>query len=230
MIIQNTKDSKTRLANIVINGKYKIGKTYTLKELVENGERVFCGAVEGGTLCLAGTDLDFVNCPTLEKTKEVLSYVEKNQENYDWFALDTITELGQNIWPLIRKRWVERARKEDKKDGAFNQQAWGEFGETIGSIVKRVRALDMNTVIFSHPIEKEQQDGTMMISPDIYGKSAARIVGWLDEIYYMHMDKDGNRKFLTESTDRIIAGSRFGGLERIEDASLWNIIQKIRAA
>jgi hypothetical protein len=230
MIIKNTKDKKARLVNAVVYGPYKVGKTKLLGELIENKQKVFCAAVESGTLCLAGYDLDYVDCADYGKVLEVLDYLEKNQDKYDWVAFDTITEFGQNLWPSIRERYQKKALKEDKKPGAFNQQAWGEFGETIGSIVKRIRALDCNTVIYAHPIEKEQEDGKIMKSPDIYGKSANRIVGWLDEVYYMFMDKDGERKFLTEQTERTIAGSRFGKLEQLEPASLWNIQQKVMDA
>ena len=226
MIIKNTKNKKDLKLNIVVTGPYKIGKTFLLKELVDNGQRVFGLSVESGMLCLAGVDVDYVECPDLKTIVEGLEHIEKNQADYDWIAMDTVTELGQNIWPMIRDKYQKRALSENKKPGAFNQQAWGEFGETIGKIVKRIRSLDLHSVIYAHPIDKEQEDGSIMVAPDIYGKSASRIVGWLDEIYYMHM-KDGERFFLTQQTDKTIAGSRFGKLEKIEPASLWGIQQKV---
>jgi hypothetical protein len=206
MIIKSASDIQSYNINIVVTGKMKIGKTSLLKELAENGQRVLCAAVEQGTLCLAGSKIDYADCPTLKLVNEVLDHAEKNQDKYDWFALDTVTELGQNIWPKIRDTYKKRSIADGNKPGALNQQAWGEFGETIGSVIKRVRALDMNTVTFAHPEEKEQDDGSVLTSPDIYGKSARRIVGWLDEVYYMHMNDKGERLFLTEQTKKTLAG------------------------
>lgn len=241
MIIQNTKEIKELYINALVFGEFKLGKTYLLKELADAGKKVFCISAENGMLGLKGVNIDYKITPTLESVNEILDFLE-NKCDYDWVCLDTVTEFGQNIYPVINekhKKLAERKSLEDKKTvGVNGMHVWGEFGQVLGVVIKRLRNLPCNTLTLAHPIQKEQEDAMIKTAPDIYGKTANKIIGWLDETYYMFKDEKmkeenyhkfaKNRLFLTQETERTKAGSRSqGSLDKLEPASIIHIQNKI---
>jgi hypothetical protein len=223
-VIKNTQNKETMRLNVLVYGDYKIGKTY-LASMVKDALII---SIEDGVLSLAGTDVDYIEVKSYTQVMQLIKAIKTEDQfkKYKWIFLDTITEFGQTLYPRIRDKYEEKAQSNGSK-GADGRQVWGNFGEKIGDIVRAIRSLDKHTCILAHPTDKEQDDGTVKRSPDIYGKSGERIVGWLDEIFYMHMNDKGERMFLTQSTDRTIAGDRSGKLEKIEPALLDVVAKKM---
>lgn len=226
-VIKKAKNKSAMYLNVVVYGGYKVGKT---RLSLTTGEPTLVISVEDGMLSCAGEDsVDFVE---LKKHSDIKAFIKDFREDksgvyakYKWLFLDTITELGQNLYPPLKEKMDKEAIANGAK-GSDGRQVWGKFGEMIGDIVKDMRSLPVNTCILAHPAEKEV-DGIEKRTVDVYGKTGARIIGWIDEILYMHLDEDGKEVFLTKSTDRTVAGDRSGKLEKIEPANLGLIRKKI---
>ena len=224
LIINSSNNKKIMNLNLVIFGDYKVGKTFLSSTVPD----ALVMSVEDGMLSVAGKGVDYLDCKDMRTAKEIVNAVKTNPDfkKYKWLFLDTVTEFGQLLYPVIREKHEQRA-KENKSKGADGRQVWGEFAESIGLLVKAMRGLDLNIVILASSTQKEDDQNKIFNAPDIYGQSSSRIVGWLDEVFYMFVDKDGKRKFLTAKTDRTVAGDRSGKLDAIEDADLMAIHKKI---
>ncbi len=223
--IKNTNDKKQMKLNVVVYGPFKVGKT-SLAKTVDNCLVI---SIENGMLCLADAGIDYIDCPTFTSASSMIKTIKENKDGvfdkYEWIMIDQLTELAQNMYPPLRDQMTREAIANGSK-GSDGRQVWTRFAEMIGGLVKEIRALDMHTCILAQSADREVE-GIEKQTVDLYGKSGHRIIGWIDEVFYMHIDSDDNRKFLTSSTDRTIAGDRSGKLDKIEPADLGHIQKKI---
>lgn len=224
-VIKNTDQKENTFLNMVIYGHSGVGKT-SLASTVQNALVI---SIEDGVLSLSGKGVDYVEVSTYKSVKELVRAIKNNTDGqfdkYEWLFIDSITDLGQRYYPILRDK-MDAAAIADNKKGSHGMKIWGAFGEHIGSLIREVRSLKMHTVILALSEQKEI-NGISKRSPDIYGKSAERIIAWLDECFYMHITDKGERFLLTEATNVSHAKDRSGKLDKLEKPNLNDIKEKI---
>tara|TARA_R110000787_G_scaffold5686_6_gene20534 strand:+ start:2104 stop:2787 length:684 start_codon:yes stop_codon:yes gene_type:complete len=221
--IRNTRDDKSQPINVVVYGDSGVGKTSLVKQLPS--EETLVISAEGGLLSIKDHDVDYVSVKSVEDVLSILNQVAASK--YKHVFIDSITELSQNHFTFLKAKYDQVEIDEKKKPGSMGIKVWGDFLEDFSKMFKTLRDMRKNVVAISLLKEKENEIGMVVKSPDIYGKSSDRIMAWFDEVFFMHMSKDGNRKFLTEKGAVTAAKDRSGKLEKIEDADIAMIIKKI---
>lgn len=222
LIIKSTKNKSNLTLNVLVFGQDDVDMT----RLITQVEKPLVLNANDAMTALADADIDFVDCKTVDQALEIA--VELRSEEYKKYksiVLNTVSEFGQHILPPIREKYEARAKANGSK-GADGRQYWGEFGQTIGRIIKSLRACDKDLYVFADAVNKEDDEGRLIMSPDIYGKSSQKIAAWLGEVLYMFKQKD-KEMFLTEATDKIIARDISGKLEKVMPADLKLVKQKI---
>lgn len=215
---------KETIINAIIYGESGLGKTSLIKNLPAEDSLII--NVENGLLSLGDYPVDFVDAKTVKDVLDLLKQVD--MKKYKTVFIDSITELSQNHYTLLKKKYEQIERSENKKPGSMGIRLWGDFLEDFSVLFKTLRDLKKNVVAFS--LVKEHEDsGIVEKLPDVYGKSSKRIVAWFDECLYMHMNKENERKFLTEKANNIMAKDRSGKLDKVTPADLSLVFKKIKA-
>jgi len=226
--IRNTKKDKAQPINVIVYGESGIGKTSLVKSLPN--KEVLILSAEGGLLSLTDKEdmdgYDYVVVKSIVDVMKVLKQIEGLE--YKTVAIDSITELSQNHFTYLKKKYEVIAKEADKDVSAYGIKIWGDFLEDFSAMFKTLRDMRKNVLAIGLLREKEDETGMKFKQPDIYGKTAERIVAWFDECFYMYMSKENVRMFLTEKVNNIVAKDRSGKLEKTEPAIISDIFAKIR--
>lgn len=232
-VIKNCADKSSTFINIVVYGDYGVGKTYLATTDAREGHKVLIISIEDGELSVTNHPsakyIDSISIKTNKEASELIKEIKEDKDgrfkDYAWIFFDTMTEFGHNIYyPLKTKMDIEAVQSGNK--GSHGMQVWGEFARLIGEVTKQLRSLNKHTCIICHDGEKEVE-GIHKTTVDIYGQSSSRIVGWIDEVFYMTFNDKGERILRTKGTNRFVAKDRSGQLNDVEKPCLKTIREKI---
>ena len=212
--IKNTKTTNEKFINTIVYGDSGVGKTSLIRTLPVEATLVL--SAENGLLSVADCGVDYVETKSISDIMTILKTLDVKK--YRHVVIDSITELGQNHFVFLKKKYP------DAKNAL---QLWGDFGGDFQEMFKKLRDMKISVLAVALLKEKENATGQMEKMPDIYGKTAKKIQAWFDEVFYMHIDKDGNRMFLTEKTTLTDAKDRSTKLDKIEKADMRHIHGKI---
>lgn len=214
IIIKNTKDKSNTFVNVIVYGDSGTGKTSLVKTLSE--ETTLIVSLEDGLLSVSDKSFDYVNAKTVSQIREIVNSDELKK--YKTIVIDSITELSQNTFLDLKNKYPEPK---------MAMRLWGDFSEQFSLLFKELRRLEKNVLAIALPREKEDEAGQLIKKPDVYGKSSDRIIAWFDECFYMFIDKEGNRKFLTETAKNTMAKDRSGKFEKVVDANIGEVFKTI---
>ena len=220
--IKNTKTDGIKFINYIIYGESGVGKTSLVKQLPS--ENVLVLSAEDGLLSVKDHSVDYVNVKSLEDVKEVLTRLVKEEHKYVF--IDSITELSQNHFLHLKNKYEAYAKSKGKGVDTYAMKIWGDFGNDFSEVFKELRRLEKTVIAIALEKEKENEIGQKIYMPDIYGKTAERIIAWFDECFRMFI-KDGERVFLTEKTELSWAKDRSSKLDKVCEASIAKIHKKI---
>jgi phage nucleotide-binding protein len=223
ILIKNTKDKSNTFVNIIVYGDSGTGKTSLARDLDHDSTLIV--SLEDGLLSLDGCDIDYTNAKTISQIMEIVN--SPDIKKYKTIMIDSITELSQNTFLELKTKYEAIEKAENKKPGTMAMKLWGDFTEGFSRLFKELRRLEKNVVAVALPTEKEDATGAIFKKPDVYGKSSDRIIAWFDECFYMYVDKDGARKFLTETARNTMAKDRSGKFDKIIDANIGSVIETI---
>lgn len=223
LTIRNTSDKSNSFVNIIVYGNSGTGKTSLVKTLPEDSTLVV--SLEDGLLSLDGHSYDYVNAKTITELMEIINSPEI--EKYKTVVIDSITELSQNVFLELNKKYAKIEKDENKKPGSMAMKLWGDFSSQFSVLFKELRRLEKNILAIALPAEKENAAGIMEKKPDVYGRSSDRIIAWFDECFYMFVDNDGKRMFLTETAKNTMAKDRSGKLGKTIEANVGAILETI---
>lgn len=223
LLIKNTKDKSNTFVNIIVYGNSGTGKTSLVKTLPEEDTLVV--SLEDGLLSLDGHSYDYINAKTISQIMEIVNSPEI--EKYKTVVIDSITELSQNVFLELSKKYTEIEKRENKKPGSMAMKLWGDFSSQFSVLFKELRRLEKNIVAIALPTEKENAAGLMEKKPDVYGKSSDRIIAWFDECFYMYVDGEGKRLLLTETAKNTMAKDRSGKLAKTINADIGEVLSTI---
>ena len=232
MQITSTKIVANQTLKFLIYGNPGVGKT-TLAGTI--GESTLLISAEAGLLSLAGKDIDVIDLAvdkdgkTIPKEKrlaelgKVLVFLEKpeTQAKYKWIFIDSLTEISQNLVENLQLVWP------DAKDGL---KLWGDYAKKSRSLIKAFRDLPHYNVVFTAlQTEDTDENNQRFIRADMQGKIGKQLPAYFDEVFWLHIEQGGTKRFLlTETREKIAAKDRSGKLLPIEAPNLNDIAAKIR--
>lgn len=212
--IQNTSQSDKTFVNIIVFGDSGVGKTSLVKTLPKESTLVL--SAEDGLLSIKDHAVDYVKVKSIGDVLEVIK--DKDAEKYKNIVVDSITELSQNHFTFLKGKYP---------DPKMAIKLWGDFLEDFSKMFKTLRGLEKNVLALALVSEKENETGKTIKRPDVYGKSSERIVAWFDESFYMHINKEGERKLLTQSVETVRAKDRSGLLDKVIEPDIGEVLKKI---
>lgn len=157
MEILNTKDASNRFVKYLLYGESKSGKTRLVTTLPP--EHTLLVNIENNLTSVYGADVNTVNAFTFDKFLEVVSYLESGEHQFKWVFIDSLTELGSI---LLREELGKT------KDG---RQAYGELGQKLPEVIRRLRALPLNIVAVGQQGQiKDEVTGGLLFGASMAGQ------------------------------------------------------------
>jgi phage nucleotide-binding protein len=232
MLIKKAKDmNDSHGIKAILYGASGVGKTTQVKTLVDSGYKVLVISAESGLLSLGQTDVDVIDLTVDERGDKVkpenrfenlvkaYNFLETGKHKYDTIVLDSLTEINQVLLEYLRTKYP---------DAKNTLQMYGENSLVMNKMVKKFRDLPYNVILIALESLEKDEVGRRFIVMDLVGKVANGIPPLFDEVIYMFIEEKGDRKFLTNKTEKLMAKDRSGRLDQVEVAHLGNLLNKIR--
>ena len=222
-------ESVERITALVI-GPAGIGKTSLLRTIPEE-EKACTLSAEAGLLCVRDLvqegRVEGYEIKSLQDFREAFQLLAHNQEmkdRYQWVFIDSLTEISA--------RCVEHF-KDLYPDKGDSFKLWGDYTDTLVSLIKGFRDLASYNVVFTCLEQIEKDDANRRyIGPATAGKQVKELLtSFFDEVFYMtaFSDDEGQayRSSVTQPWERRPGKDRSGKLEMIEKPDLKIIKSKI---
>lgn len=215
----------------ILYGASGVGKTSQVKTLVTSGFKPIIISAESGLLSLAGADVDVIDISrndkdeVLEPSKrferlgESFKFLSEGKHHYDTIVLDSLTEINQCLMDYLRTKYP------DAKD---TLKMYGDNSVMMTKVIKSFRDLKYNVVLIALESVEKDESGKRFTTVDLIGKVAANIPPYFDEVLYMFTTDEGERKILTNKTEKTVAKDRSGKLAQVEEANLGKLFKKIK--
>lgn len=147
-------------------------------------------SAEGGLLSIADKRVSYVDIHSFRDLEEALSYLQKNPTKFKTVIIDSISEINDIIMSEIERRTGRKMQIQD----------YGELAQKMKSILRRFRDLDMHVLFLGLEKIITDDDGKVIkIAPELSGKASTGVVGFMDIVGYIAVDKTGERSILTSS-------------------------------
>ena len=244
MGLKNTNSMKNEKINMIVYGNPGAGKTTLLSTL---GEPVLILDFECGLESLKGKDIDYFDMTEdfnnsyvrdidryallikiLGKIKSGEFEEKILKKKIKWIAIDSLTELTENILKGEKRKEEQRAKEAREKESGFN--VWGAYDEKVVDLIKGLRDMSGFNVIMTALATKHKDDKTGLetITASIKGGVRDRIPAIYGQVLYLHQTDGDERTILTKNYKSFVCKDRSGMLEVTEPANLKTIINKIR--
>jgi len=153
---------------------------------------------------------DYVNVTSLKDLQELYKYLRDTANGkYKTLVIDSLTEINEII-----KEWIEtRTGKQ------MSRNEWWELSRKIKNIIRSFKELQMHVIVICQ--EKTNANDEWVIEtiyPMLNGKNATEIAYMMDVVWYMYIDKDGERHITTAPNQKLLSKDRSWQIGR--DASL----------
>lgn len=216
---------------VILYGRSGVGKTSQVKCLLDEGFKPLVISAESGLLSLSGVAADVVDISKddndkilplekrYERLRDVFNYLSTQKHSYDTIVLDSLTEINQCLLDHLKVKFP------DAKDSL---RMFGENSAMMTKTIKSFRDLNYNVVVIALESTEKDEVGKRYTTIDLIGKVAASVPQYFDEVLYLYATESGERKFLTSSTEKVIAKDRSRKLEQVEEANLGKLLKKIR--
>lgn len=222
MKIISGKDIKPVALNVLVYGDSGVGKT-TLMSTAPGP--ILLLDMEGGVLPLRGREIDIVKVETPKDLKEAFK-VLKEDGKYKSVVLDSITEMHKIVLEHVIKTNPTVSRAYGDQPSLSD---YGRVAELMRRNLRAFRDLPIHTLFTALAQDvKDETDGTITRLPNLPGKLAYEIAGYMDIVGLMIVQEDKEngeikRGVLTQPRGRMIAKDRSGKLGNIvpPDISKW---------
>lgn len=222
--------------NILIYGFSGVGKTVLAGSASDVPEMspVLILNLEGGTLSLKKTypKVKAVSINTWAELQAVYDDIIAGKTKYKTVVLDSISEFQRLSMHSIMHATVvndtgqatldkshEWGTSVKEKERNIFVPAQREWGINLGQMRKMVRAFrdaPVNTIFTALATQQpDKRTGVWTNKPSLQGQSGNELPGFLDEVFYLYITRDGEtltRRLLTQQTDTTIAKDRSGML------------------
>lgn len=231
MKIQSTDSVTENKIKCVISGFSGSGKTTQAKTLKPYKPLVV--SAEAGLLPLSGTGIDFIDITKddsgnlipkelrIKRLMDVYKYIltDEAKAKYGLIYIDSLTEISQVLFDHLRKEYPER------KD---NLVLYGDLGQKTRDVLKAFRDVPHYHVVFTClTVVDKDESGKRFTAFDMIGGIKDKLPGFFDEVLYLRVNAEGQREFVCNQTESIIAKDRSSKLAAVEVGNLGAVFSKI---
>lgn len=220
MKITNTKSIATRSINAVVYAPSGTGKTTLVRTL----RKPLLISAEGGTLSLAGEDIDTIEVRTMAEVNEAIQYAAEHASEYGALAIDSFTEIAK----------MKLAEEQEKNKGSKDN--WAPFralNDELKAFLRYVRDLPIDVYVTALATKDKDAFGLMYWNPECPGSQlSGELTSIFDEVFVLKAivaeDKSVSRWLQTYNDGQWVAKDRSGKLDQWEEPNLTHIFNKIR--
>lgn len=210
--------------NLLIYGAPGAGKTYlagTAQDHDETSPVLFLD-IEGGTTTLRKRkDIDVVRVSSVAHLNNAYELLASDTSNYyKTTIIDSLSELAGLIMEGVLM--IRHERRPDLDNEPPGIKEWGIANEKMRKLVRAFRDLPCNTIMTAlEKHEKDESEGITYILPNLSGKLAHEVPGFMDIVGYLStkIEKDVTvRTLQTTKTRRVIAKDRTSALDPVTES------------
>lgn len=216
------KEKRKPKMNLVVFGQPGAGKTIFAtsgKDHPDLDDVLFLN-IEGGELSITDRELDWAkpgrdenDNPTGRTLKDIeevaiaIASKKKGYEKYRTVVVDSVTELQVRDLEDITKG-------SGRADGEIHRNDYGKNTNRMRRALRLLRDADVNVIFTALAkkvmVKKKGSEDTELgeIIPDMTAKLAESIMGYVDFVWYMFVDAEGNRCLLTQEKGPVRAKTR----------------------
>jgi replication-associated recombination protein RarA len=232
MEVKKSSAVENKFVKMLIYGPAGIGKT----RFCSTANKPLFLDCEGGLLSVIDKDVDYIPIKEWKSVQDVFLELITGKLDYDTIIIDSLTELSKKSMDAILGNVQQGQTNAVGSKIIPNQHDWLMNIEEVRRCVRAFRDLDKNIIMTClQRDEKNELSGGITRKPSVSAKSLADdIVGYFDEVFFMEMDKEGKRWFLTQpyKTQQgysVYAKDRSGKLDTFEKPDFMSIYNKIVA-
>lgn len=254
MKLTNTNATELNRLRCLVHGDSGIGKTTSLGTLPKNTVLAVC---ERGVIPLRGKDIPTIYIETWSDMQLLLRMFSRNidddarkkaaESGYGemlevcqsakTLAVDSLSAISdlckRNIIDVDRRRLVME-RTSDKRDtpekvydDLMTQEDWGLYGTRIWSLLSAFAHLPVHLVMTSlSKFQENKKTGDLKWVPNLNGAKAFECPALFDLVVYM-TNNDGERMWLTEHTEEVVAKDASGVLDKYVEPDWTKVFKKI---
>lgn len=167
-------------------------------------EKVLFASAENWLLSVADKQVAFTEIKSLEDLLELRDFLKWQEHDFETLVIDSITEISDIIKQSIEKRTGKMMQIQD----------WGELANKIEKIIKDIKEIDINVIVIAQELNVWDSDKIQRIVPSLNWKSSTKICYYMDIVWYIYVDKSGNRSIITGASDKLLTKDRTG--------KIWN--------
>lgn len=209
---------QVRYFNVMLYGDPGVGKTLLASTAQDHPDLapVLILDTEGGTATIRDRyDIDVLEVKSIKAMNEAFEHLRKDAANgeqyYRTVALDSLTEFQKVDLADVMVDAVAKNSREDKD--VASQRSWGITINHTRALVRGFRDLPYNVIFTALAKTDQDSDNTIITSPNLPGKLAGEIPGFLDVLGYMYVEINkgvSERRLQVQPTRRVKAKDRLG--------------------
>lgn len=219
----------------LLTGPSGVGKTRSAASLKAAGYKPILFSAESGVLSLSGEGIPMIDLAKDDNGKEIppkdrllrlaemFKWAREGQKQYDTIILDSLTEVNQCLMAYLDDKY---------KDAKETLKKYGDNMVIMTRLVKEFRDLPYNVVLIALSEVEKDDVGRRYTTASVVGKVAQHLPAFFDEVLYLHVAEDENKKpvtrFQCKSTMDIVCKDRSGKLGLYEPYDLGLIFNKIK--
>ena len=208
------KDFKDMKPTFAIYGDVGVGKT----TFVSYAPNLLLIDAEGGRASVAKTPNNpkILEPEDIEELGEIYLYLKANEGKFDSVVIDTLSEVEK--W-AVEESIQNGVKKDPTKDKDLATMLDYKKGSTkVSRIARKFRGLDMYVFFLLHErSDKDESTGVVKLGPKLMPSVMSDLNGFTDFIFYIDVDRDGNRIVRTSPSKKIRAKHRIGELPDVID-------------
>lgn len=219
--------------NILVQGDAGAGKTYfggTAQDH-ELTAPLLVLDMEGGTTTLRHRkDVDVKRCHNFEEFWAAYELLEADAgHTYKTVLVDSLTELQKMDLTDIMVKVVNK--DSDRDPDVPSMREWGKTTQHIRNVIRRFRDLPCNVVFTVLSKREKDNEGNTVIIPDLPGKLAWQVPGFVDIVGYLYADVDNDiieRRMQFQPTRKVMAKDRTAALGAVLiNPTVSDLLEKI---
>lgn len=189
-------------------------------------------------------EFGYVKNPTaLENSVDFVNYWLQDERHDEWetLVLDSVTSMcnyaiNQALKNLNKlESYTDSFSKSSRVSmRIMARQDWGPAMSLVENIIDEMREkadlLGKHLVIIAHEHHETTDSGAILTKePHVIGQVLRQhLPNKFDEVWYLSRNKSGDRVLQTEETNRVVAGSRLGVPDGLEDPTYKRIMESIQ--
>ena len=225
-----SSDISTKYIKTLVYGVSGIGKTV----FASTAPNPLYLDAEGGLLSVVDKDVDFIPINLWSDVKEIFMDIVAGKYPNETIVIDSLTEISKKSMDAL-VGGVSAGGTSAVSDKVIpNQHDWLMNIEETRRLVRSFRDIPKHIIMTCLARdEKNEVSGGITRKPSVSSKSLSDdILGYFDEVFYMEMDKDGNRWLLTQPYKTtqgysVYAKDRSTKLSMFEEPDFTKLLSKI---